>query len=74
LGLDLFCQWLGPKKSQKIKLAVMDMWKVFRNSTANNTPQAGILFDKFHVMRHLNEALDKVRKREYARLTGQNRE
>jgi transposase len=32
------------------------------------------LFDKFHVMRHLNEALDKVRKREYARLTGQNRE
>ena len=50
------------------------MWKAFRNSTANNAPEAGILFDKFHVMRHLNEALGKVRKREYARLTGQNRE
>lgn len=73
-SLDRFYQWLGSKKSQKIKLAVMDMWKAFRNSTANNAPQAGILFDKFHVMRHLNEALDKVRKREYARLTGRSRE
>jgi transposase len=73
-SLDCFYQWLGLKKSQKIKLAVMDMWKAFRNSTAKNAPQAGILFDKFHVMRHLNEALDKVRKREYARLTGRSRE
>lgn len=73
-SLDRFYQWLGSKKSQRIRLAVMDMWKAFRNSTAKNAPQAGILFDKFHVMRHLNEALDKVRKREYARLTGRSRE
>jgi transposase len=73
-SLDRFYQWLGSKKSQRIKLVVMDMWKAFRNSTANNAPQAGILFDKFHVMRHLNEALDKVRKREYGRLTGRSRE
>lgn len=73
-SLDHFYQWLGSKKSQKIRLAVMDMWKAFRNSTANNAPQAAILFDKFHVMRHLNEALDKVRKREYGRLTGRSRE
>jgi hypothetical protein len=26
-----FYDWLGPKKSRKIKLAVMDMWKPFRN-------------------------------------------
>jgi transposase len=32
-----------------------------------------ILFDKFHVLRHLSEALDKVRKQEYARLSGRNR-
>jgi transposase len=73
-SLDRFYQWLGPKKSQRIKLAVMDMWKAFRNSTAKNAPQAAILFDKFHVMRHLNEALDKVRKREYGRLAGRSRE
>jgi transposase len=31
------------------------------------------LFDKFHVMRHLGEALDTVRKSEYARLAGRDR-
>ena len=31
------------------------------------------LFDKFHIMRHLGEALDKVRKAEYARLSGRDR-
>ena len=32
-----------------------------------------ILYDKFHVLRHLDEALDKVRKSEYARLSGKDR-
>jgi transposase len=51
----------------------MDMWKPFRNAAAEYAPQAAILFDKFHVMRHLGEALDKVRKSEYARLSGKDR-
>jgi transposase len=53
----------------------MDMWPAFRNSTRKpgHAPQAGILYDKFHVLRHLNEALDKIRKSEYARLSGQDR-
>jgi transposase len=72
-SLDLFFEWLGPKKSQGIRLAVMDMWKAFRNSTRKHAPQGAILFDKFHVMRHLNEALDKVRKREYARVSEKDR-
>jgi transposase len=51
----------------------MDMWKPFRNVTRAHAPQAAILFDKFHVMRHLGEALDTVRKAEYARLKGKER-
>jgi transposase len=53
----------------------MDMWTAFRNSTLKegNAPQAAILYDKFHVLRHLGEAMDKVRRREYARLSGQDR-
>jgi transposase len=68
-----FYDWLGPKKSHGIRLAVMDMWRPFRNATNARAPQAGILFDKFHVMRHLGEALDTVRKREYARVSGKDR-
>jgi transposase len=72
-SLDLFYEALGEKKSRGIELAVMDMWKAFHNSTSKHAPQAAILFDKFHVIRHLNEALDKVRKSEYARLSGKDR-
>jgi transposase len=68
-----FYDWLGEKKSGGIRLAVMDMWKPFRNATVARAPQAAILFDKFHIMRHLGEALDKVRKAEYARLSGKDR-
>ncbi len=68
-----FYDWLGAQKSGKIKLAVMDMWKPFRNVTKDKAPQAAILFDKFHIVRHLGDALDKVRKAEYARLSGKDR-
>jgi len=72
-SLNCFFDELGPKKASKIRLAVMDMWKPFEKSTRQKTPQAAILYDKFHIIRHLNEALDKIRKSEYARLTGNNR-
>jgi transposase len=68
-----FYEGLGKKKSARIRLAVMDMWKPFRNATVTHAPHAAILFDKFHIMRHLGEALDKVRKSEYARLAGRDR-
>src|SRR5260370_1383018 len=69
-SMDCFFAWLGPRKCRKIRLAVMDMWKAFRTSTlkTGHAPQAAILYDKFHVLRHLNEALDKIRKAEYARV------
>jgi transposase len=72
-SMEDFYAWLGPKKSRRIRLALMDMWKPFRTATAGHAPQAAILFDKFHIMRHLGEALDQVRKSEYARLTGPQR-
>jgi transposase len=72
-SMNLFYEWLGPKKTKHIRLAVMDMWKAFENAALENIPQAAILYDKFHVMRHLGEALDKVRKKEYARVSGKDR-
>lgn len=72
-SMDMFYGWLGEKKSGNIRLAVMDMWKAFENSARKNVPQAAILYDKFHVIKHLGEALDEIRKQEYARLTGKDR-
>ena len=75
-SMDTFYEWLGPRKSSKIKLAVMDMWKPFALSLRKegHAPGAVILFDKFHVMKHLGEALDSIRKSEYRRLSGKDRE
>lgn len=72
-SLAQFFEELGEKRAKRIRLAVMDMWKPFRNATRVHAPQAAILFDKFHIMRHLGEALDQVRKSEYARLKGKDR-
>jgi len=51
----------------------MDMWRTFRNSVHSHAPQAAIVFDKFHIMRHLSTALDQVRRDEYTRLEGKDR-
>ncbi|MGH8200982.1 MAG: ISL3 family transposase [Steroidobacteraceae bacterium] len=72
-SMDEFYRFIGEKKAKRIRLAVTDMWKAFRNSTRHHAPQAAILFDKFHVLRHLSEALDTVRKHEYARVEGKKR-
>ncbi len=50
--------------------------KAFRNSTLKegNAPQAAILYDKFHIVAHLNKAIDKVRRQEYASLSGGGRQ
>jgi transposase len=68
-----FYAWLGKRKAAGIRLAVMDMWQPFRNATPTYAPQAAILFDTFHLMCHLGEALDEVRKAEYRRLSGKDR-
>jgi transposase len=73
-SMNQFYDYLGPSKNKRIRLVVMDMWKAFENSTIRNIPRAAILYDKFHIMRHLGEAIDKVRKTEYARLSGKSRD
>ena len=70
---DRFFAALGAKKTARIKIAAMDMWKPFRKSLLKNVPRARIIYDKFHIMRHLSDALDRVRRDEYHRLTGKER-
>lgn len=44
-----------------------DMSQAFILGIANNFPAAEVTFDKFHLVKLLNDALDKVRRREVAR-------
>lgn len=71
--LDRFFVGIGRRRATRIRLVVMDMWKAFRNSTTAHAPNARIVFDKFHVLRHLSDALDEVRRREYKRVNEKER-
>jgi len=71
--MDLFFATLGANKTARIQLAAMDMWKPFRSSLKRHAPQARVIFDKFHIIRHLGDALDEVRRREYRRLAAKDR-
>src|SRR6202051_1132671 len=72
-SMSEFYAWLGAKQSARIRLAVMDMWEPFRLATAAAAAAAAVFFGKCHVMRHLGEALDQVRKSEYRRTAGRDR-
>jgi transposase len=70
--LELFFSCLGPRKTEKIQLAVMDMWKPFTN-VVSLRPHIRIVYDEFHIIRHLNDAIDQVRRQEYFRLSQKDR-
>jgi transposase len=48
----------------------MDMWEPYVQSTRAHLPGADdkIVFDKFHVVKHLHDAVDKVRRGEHRAL------
>ena len=64
-NLTPFWKWFGQDRAQRITHGVMDMWKPFRNSFRTHCPSIQIIYDKFHVIRHLLVALNEVRKAEF---------
>jgi transposase len=69
-SLEKFWRWFGKKRSKLITHAVMDMWKAFRNSFRKHCPNVQIIYDKFHIIGHLLNALNEVRKCEMRKATG----
>ena len=49
-----------------IEAIAMDMWDPYRKTVRDYVPDGDtkIVFDRFHVMRHVIEAMDQVRRRE----------
>jgi len=56
-------------RPERVKAVVMDMHEPFRQAVQVCLPQAKVVVDKFHFIRHINGALDKLR----SRLQGENR-
>lgn len=65
--LDEFWKSRTPEQLAGVIAVAMDMWKPYMNSTWAHLPAAGemVVFDKFHIVQHLNKAVDQVRKSEH---------
>jgi transposase len=65
--LEVFYKQLTSEQLDGIEAVAMDMWDPYIAATRKYVPQAEdkIVFDKFHISKQLNEAVDKVRKQEH---------
>lgn len=61
---DKLWQSLPQSQQKQVRAVAMDMWKPFISSTRRHVPEAEIVHDKFHIAKYLNDAVDKVRRRE----------
>ena len=66
-GLDDFYESLDEDQLEGISAVAMDMHQPYIRSTLDHVPNAEqkIAFDKFHVAKHLGDAVDKVRRGEH---------
>ena len=71
--LDSFFAWLGKRRTQTVQTICLDMWAPYFASAQTHAPQATLVFDRFHVVQHLNQALDEVRRAEVRKLAGQEK-
>ncbi len=52
-----------------LKAVTMDMWKSYINASKEVFPMSSIVHDKFHIMKYMNEGVDKTRRREVKKLS-----
>lgn len=72
--LDVFFAKLGPRRARRLVVVTMDMAQGYIGAVHAHAPQAAIVFDRFHIERHLTWAVDEVRKHEFWRRGGAHRE
>ncbi len=60
-SLDNFWKMVDRDKV-KIEAVAMDMWPAYIGSTLIHCPSAAIVFDRFHIIKKLNETIDETRR------------
>ena len=65
-ALEAYFEVLGPEACTTLERIAMDMWAPYIAATRAQVPDADakIVFDKFHIAKHLGDAVDQVRRRE----------
>ena len=62
--INKFYNQVGHKLSTSVTAICCDMWQPYIDNLKLYFPDAIIVFDKFHIVSHLNKAVDEVRREE----------
>ncbi len=68
-SLGQFWASCTPDQRAAVRAVAMDLWQPYIQSTAVAVPAAEIVHDPFHLMRHMNVAVNEVRKAEHRALS-----
>jgi transposase len=63
---EFFRNELSALRRGRIEAACVDMWEPFATSILEWAPQCRLVYDKFHVMQHANQAVDEVRRADFS--------
>jgi transposase len=69
-SLDQYFAGLKDEQRARIEAMALDMWEPFILSCQAHLPEAKskMVFDRFHIMQHMGDAVDEVRKEEHRTL------
>ena len=56
-----FFRWFNKERTSLLEFICSDMWRPYLKVIAKKAHQATHILDRFHIMMHLNKAIDKVR-------------
>jgi transposase len=68
-----FFEEMGSRRCRTLQVVCMDMWAPYASLVRKHAANAQILFDRFHIVKHLNEAVDAVRRALWHQLTSKQR-
>jgi transposase len=71
--LDSFFDALGPARTAKLAGVTIDMSAAYTQAVTHQAPDAMIIYDRFHVQRLVQDALDEVRRSQMRVLEGDDR-
>jgi len=69
-----FFMSIGKENTRSIKFVCSDMWKPYLKVIHKKIPDAIHILDRFHIKKHLNDAINETRKRDVAKLRSNNQE
>jgi len=72
--LRMGLQVLGPEVVRGLRFVCSDMWRPYLNVLAAEAGQALHILDRFHIVQHMNQAVDEVRRAEGTRLKAKSKD